>query len=91
MLWEVSGWAGAGCLLLAYALLSAHQISPGPGYQLLNLAGSAGLAANAVVHQAWPSATLNVLWLGIGLAALHATARAHSDPAAPPRTRHPDR
>jgi hypothetical protein len=67
---EVIGWSGAGCLLLAYGLLSARRINAGVRYQLLNLAGSIGLAVNAVVHGAWPSAALNLIWLVIGLAAL---------------------
>ena len=58
---EVIGWAGAGCLLLAY--------------QLLNLAGAAGLTVNAVVHHAWPSAALNLLWAAIGIAALARASR----------------
>jgi hypothetical protein len=67
---EGIGWAGAGCLLLAYALLSAGRQTAGTGYQLLNLAGAVGLAGNAVVHRAWPSATLNLIWLVVGLLAL---------------------
>ncbi|GAA4708077.1 CBU_0592 family membrane protein [Phytohabitans rumicis] len=67
---EAVGWAGAGCLLLAYALLSAGRLTTGPAYQLLNLAGSVGLAVNAIVHSAWPSSSLNLVWLAIGLAAL---------------------
>jgi hypothetical protein len=70
---EVAGWAGAGCLLVAYALLSSGRIDAGPRYQALNLAGAVGLAANAVAHTAWPSATLNLIWLAIGLAALRTT------------------
>lgn len=70
MLVEVIGWVGAGSLLLAYGLLSARRISAGVTYQLLNLAGAVGLAANAVAHDAWPSACLNLVWLVIGLVAL---------------------
>jgi hypothetical protein len=66
----VLGWTGAACLVLAYALLAAGRIRTGCGYHLLNLAGSLGLAVNAASHRAWPSAALNLLWLGIGLVAL---------------------
>ena len=74
---ETVGWAGAGGLVLAYALLSARRIAAGTGYQVLNLAGSAGLACNGVVHHAWPSATLNLIWLGIGLVALRTSTRSN--------------
>ncbi|GAA0912156.1 hypothetical protein GCM10009557_86240 [Virgisporangium ochraceum] len=71
---EVAGWAGAGSLLLAYGLLSAKRIDAGAGYQVLNLAGALGLAANAVAHGAWPSASLNLVWLLIGAVALRRSA-----------------
>jgi hypothetical protein len=71
---EVVGWAGAGSLLLAYGLLSAKRIDAGAGYQVLNLAGALGLAANAVAHGAWPSASLNLVWLLIGAVALRRSA-----------------
>lgn len=70
LLVEITGWAGAGCLLLAYGLLSARRINAGVIYQLVNLAGAVGLAVNAVAHGAWPSACLNLVWLLIGLVAL---------------------
>jgi hypothetical protein len=73
---EVIGWAGAGCLLLAYYLVSSHRVAAaGAAYQLLNLAGAAGLTVNAVVHHAWPSAALNLLWAAIGIAALARASR----------------
>jgi len=73
---EVLGWAGAGCLLLAYLMVSTRRLAAAGGaYQLLNLAGSAGLVVNAVVHHAWPSAALNLLWAAIGIAALARAAR----------------
>jgi hypothetical protein len=73
---DVVGWLGAGCLLVGYALVSAGRIGAGRRYQLVNLAGSIGLAVNGAVHRAWPSTVLNVVWLGIGLAALGSRRRA---------------
>lgn len=68
---ELLGWAGAGCLLLAYALVSAGRLcAVGHPYQLLNLAGSVGLAINGALHRAWPSTSLNLLWIAVGLSAL---------------------
>ncbi|HEX2355322.1 MAG TPA: hypothetical protein VHI50_02520 [Micromonosporaceae bacterium] len=71
---EIAGWLGAGCLLAGYALVSARRIGPGWAYQLLNLAGSVGLAVNALTHRAWPSAALNGIWLVVALAALRGIA-----------------
>lgn len=70
LLTEVAGWGGAGCLLLAYALLSAGRIAAGVTFQLLNVAGSAGLLLNGAAHGAWPSAALNLVWVAIGVVAL---------------------
>ena len=74
LLTEVAGWGGAGCLLLAYALLSAGRLAAGVPFQLLNLAGSAGLLLNGAAHGAWPSAALNLVWLAVGVAALRKAA-----------------
>jgi hypothetical protein len=82
LLVDLAGWTGAGCLLLAYVLLSSGQIPAGRRFQLLNLAGSLGLAINGVVHQAWPSATLNLIWLAVGLTALRLRLRLR--PRTPP-------
>jgi len=68
---ESAGWLGAGVLLLAYGLVSSSRLrAGGRAFQLMNLGGSAGLALSAGVHAAWPSATVNVLWMGIAAAAL---------------------
>lgn len=74
LLIEVTGWAGAAALLLAYGLLSSGRISSGTVYQVLNLGGSVALAVNAFYHRALPSAVLNVIWLIIGVAALRSLA-----------------
>src|SRR6185369_14190003 len=76
LLADAIGWAGAAGLLLAYARLSAGRLAVGLRYHLLNLAGAGGLAVNGAFHHAWPSTTLNLIWFGIGLAALHRTKRA---------------
>jgi hypothetical protein len=75
LLADAIGWAGAACLLLAYARLSSGRLAIGLRYHLLNLAGAGGLAFNGAFHRAWPSTVLNLIWLGIGLTALH---RAHT-------------
>ena len=68
---EAAGWAGAALILLAYLLLSTERLTgQSPLYQGMNAVGAAGFVINGWWHGAWPSATLNVLWLLIGLWAL---------------------
>lgn len=65
---DVLGWCGAGVLLLAYALVSAKRLTgDGIVFQLLNLVGGLSLAINSAWFGAWPSAALNVVWVGIGV------------------------
>ncbi|MEJ3748427.1 hypothetical protein WEI85_34720 [Actinomycetes bacterium KLBMP 9797] len=95
LLAEILGWTGAGVLLVAYALLSARRITAGAGYQLLNLAGSVGLAVNGVAHSAWPSTTLNLIWATTAALTLPSLLRPSPPPpppplpAAPPSPPHP--
>lgn len=68
---DVSGWAGGLVLISAYALVSFGRISAqGAAFQSLNLIGSLMLAANSAWHGAWPSASVNLIWIGVGIAAL---------------------
>jgi hypothetical protein len=65
---EIVGWAGAALILLAYLLLSAGKLTgQSLVYQGMNVVGAAGFIVNGWWHGALPSATLNVLWLMIGL------------------------
>ena len=67
---EIVGWAGAILILLAYLLLSAGRLTgQSLVYQAMNVVGAAGFAVNGWWHGALPSATLNVLWLLIGVIA----------------------
>lgn len=71
MAMEVDGWSGGLVLICAYAMVSFGKISPrGVAFQCLNLAGSMMLAANSAWHHAWPSASVNLIWIGVGIAAL---------------------
>ena len=68
---EAAGWAGAMLILAAYVLLSLERIvAKSVTYQLLNVVGAAGFIVNGVANHALPSATLNVIWMAIGLLAL---------------------
>lgn len=68
MLVEIIGWIGSICVLLAYVLVSTSKISGHSKiYQLLNLLGALGIIINTWFHRAFPSTTLNVIWLGIAV------------------------
>jgi hypothetical protein len=73
---EVIGWAAALLILIAYALLSAGKLTAKDrAYQWMNVAGALGFIVNSGWNGAVPSAALNVIWAGIGLAALWRIAR----------------
>jgi hypothetical protein len=68
---EVIGWAGAALILGAYALLSSGRLtSESRTYQLMNIFGAVGFALNSGWNGAYPSAALNVVWMGIGIYAV---------------------
>lgn len=71
LLIEIAGWVGAGLILLAYVLVSAGRIEArSVSFQLMNLLGAAGFVLNSGFHGAWPSAILNVIWIGIAAVSL---------------------
>jgi len=64
---EIVGWVGAGLILAAYALLSLGKLHGRSAvYQWMNVVGSAGFVVNSGWNGAYPSAALNVVWMGIG-------------------------
>jgi hypothetical protein len=65
---EVVGWAGALLILFAYLFLSMGKLTgQSLTYQAMNVFGAAGFVINGWWHRALPSASLNVLWLFIGV------------------------
>jgi hypothetical protein len=67
---DLLGWAGALLLLGAYACVSFRKLrADGALYQLLNGLGSCFLVINTVFYRAFPSAFVNVVWIGIAIAA----------------------
>ncbi|WP_447724795.1 CBU_0592 family membrane protein [Sphingomonas koreensis] len=65
---DIVGWAGAVLVLAAYGLVSTKRLDgDSVAYQLLNVAGAAGMLINTYVRGALPSAALNVIWIGLGL------------------------
>lgn len=68
---EVIGWASAVTILVAYGLLSLGKMSgKSVSYQVMNVVGAIGFVVNSGYNGAIPSAALNVIWVGIGVAAL---------------------
>ena len=68
---DVVGWAGMILIVGAYALLTAGKIMAGSrAYNLMNIAGAAGFIVNSGAKGAYPSAALDVIWIGIGIYAL---------------------
>ncbi len=71
ILMEVVGWIGGTLILAGYFLLSNGKLdAKSPTYQWLNVIGAIGFIANSGWNGAWPSAALNVIWVGIGVVAL---------------------
>jgi hypothetical protein len=73
---------GAGMILLAYVLVTAEKLTGrSPAFQWLNLIGAAGFVANGLWHGAIPSATLNIVWMGIaGFALIRLARRGKAQP-----------
>ncbi len=80
---EVIGWIGAVLILGAYALLSSGRLkSASLSYHLMNILGAAGFVVNSGYNGALPSAAMNLIWIGIGLYALHQHRRSRMKPCA---------
>jgi hypothetical protein len=68
---EIIGWVAAVLILAAYGLLSANKLTANDrAYQWMNVVGAVGFVLNSGWNGALPSAALNVIWAGIGGAAL---------------------
>jgi hypothetical protein len=68
---EIIGWVAALLILAAYGLLSANKLTANDrAYQWMNVFGAFGFVINSGWNGAIPSAALNVVWAGIGGAAL---------------------
>ena len=82
ILMEVVGWIGAVLILAGYGLLTAGKVTAkSPSYQWMNVIGAAGFIANSGWNGAWPSAILNIIWVGIGMVALISIYAGRSKPA----------
>lgn len=80
---EIIGWSAAAMMLSAYVLLTTGRLSSRSGlYQWLNVLSGAGFIINSGWNGAYPSAFLNVIWMGIGLYGAFLGPRIQARPAA---------
>ncbi len=68
---EIIGWIGAVLIVGAYYLNINNKIdSTSALYILSNLFGAIFFTINTLVHQAYPSMIVNIIWVFIAVAAL---------------------
>jgi hypothetical protein len=68
---DTVGWLGSVFVVIAYFSVSYDRFRISPFlYQLLNAAGSLCLIVNTIYYRAYPSASVNIIWLFIALIAL---------------------
>ena len=76
---DVIGWVGAAALLVAYAMVSSRKWEGhSSAFQLLNVGGSALLAANTIFYGAYPSTFVNIVWAAIAIFTITTSKRASS-------------
>ncbi len=74
MIGQLAGWFGAASLMAAYLLVSAgHVDGRSREFNGLNIAGGVLMVIGGWSVGAWPSVTLNLVWVVIGLRALRIT------------------
>lgn len=68
---ELAGWVGTLLILSAYALVSFGWLAASHvAYPLMNAFGSLGIILVSFRKKAYQPGILNVIWVGIALAAL---------------------
>lgn len=73
---EIAGWIGVVAQLCAYALVSRGSLSgTSSRYHASNVVGAALVAASATALGNWAVVVGQLVWLGLGAAALTRTAR----------------
>ncbi len=64
---NIIGWIGSALLVIAYWLNSRNKINAQMfSYQFLNIIGSTTLMVNTLYYGAYPSSSVNIIWLVIG-------------------------
>jgi hypothetical protein len=65
---DILGWIGGIEVLIAYGLISTKRVDQSSlFYHLLNLTGALLLIMNTIYKGAYPSAFVNVVWVGIAV------------------------
>lgn len=68
---DVIGWLGAVLVLYAYFMVSTKKLEGDSlHFQAANISGALCLIVNTYYHHAYPSAVVNVIWIGIALFAI---------------------
>jgi len=68
---EIIGWIGAVLIVGAYFLnITARLKSSSPVYIISNLLGGIFFSINTLVHHAYPSMIVNIIWVIIAVGAL---------------------
>jgi hypothetical protein len=68
---DIFGWAGTILYLIAYGLISAKKVEGDSWwYQGLNIVAGTFLIINTFYLRAYPSAGLNIAWVGIAFLTL---------------------
>lgn len=63
---DIIGWIGGVEVLIAYFLISTKKVDQKSVlYHLLNLTGALLLIVNTIIKGAFPSAFVNIVWVGI--------------------------
>jgi hypothetical protein len=79
---EAVGWSAAATMLTAYFLLTSGRLGSRSGiYQWMNVLSGAGFIVNSGWNGAYPSAFLNVIWMGIGIYGVATGMRGRATPA----------
>jgi len=68
---ECIGWFGAIVVLIAFFLISTHRTdATKPIFHWLNIIGALGLIIHTSYNSAFPSAFVNVIWVGVAFFSL---------------------
>lgn len=87
-IFDISGWIGMICVLLAYLLLSFKKIENGIFYQVLNLVAGILMAIGLFPKSAWFSFTLQVIWSLIAIVSIVQLIRHPSRSSHKKKTKH---
>ena len=68
---ECFGWLGAILVLAAYYLISTDKLTSASSlFQWLNIIGALGLIIHTIFNHAYPSAFVNIIWVGVAIYSL---------------------